>query len=113
MTLGYRGVDNTSSDPGSDMLGIRGAGWEYVYTSIWWLREGHADWGIGKDVAALFAYYQRLPQRETPNSFFFGEASGGIWEASERHLRGIGEASGRHLGGIWEASGPKEARKRI
>ena len=41
----------------------------------------------------------KLPQRETPNSFF-GKASGGIWEASG----GIWEASERHLGGIWEAS---------
>ena len=29
------------------------------------------------------------------------EASGGIWEASGRHLGGIW----RHLGGFWEASG--------
>ena len=47
-----------------------------------------------------------------------GEASGGIWKASGRHLGGILEASrsiwkaygshleasGKHLGGIWEAS---------
>ena len=45
----------------------------------------------------------KLPQRETPNSFFgsIWRHLGSIW----RHLRDIWEASGRHLGDIWEASG--------